>query len=130
MKIIKVKLGVRAKGRRISRKVLSRTHASGRTSSFSFDANGELVASIEALGNPTTFAYDKNGNRNSVTDPLQNLITYTYDYRGRATQQVDALRKSTILSYTATGCQSCGGGGEKLTSLTDAVVPRQALPTT
>jgi len=58
--------------------------------------------------------------RNSVNDPLQNATTYTYDYRGRPTQRVDALGKITAFSYVSTGCQSCGGGGEKLTSLTDA----------
>ena len=55
-----------------------------------------------------------------MTDPLQNVTTSTYDYRGRPTQQVDALKSITAFSYVATGCPSCGGGGEKLTSLTDA----------
>ena len=35
-------------------------------------------------------------------------------------QRVDASGKITAFSYTQTGCSSCGGGGEKLTSLTDA----------
>jgi RHS repeat-associated protein len=65
--------------------------------------------------------YDKNGNSSSITDPLQNVTTYAYDYKGRPTQKVDALGKITAFSYVATGCPSCGGGGEKLTSLTDAV---------
>ncbi len=121
MKIIKAKLGIRAKGRRISRNILSRTDASRRTSSFIYDADGQLTAAADPLGNSTSFAYDKNGNRNSVTDPLQNVTTYTYDYRGRSTQKVDALKKITSFSYVDTGCPSCGGGGEKLMSLTDAV---------
>jgi YD repeat-containing protein len=34
---------------------------------------------------------------------------------------VDALEKISSLNYVSTGCPSCGGGGEKLTSLTDPV---------
>ena len=100
--------------------VLSLTDALNNTTSFTYDADGQLTAAADPLGNAASFAYDKNGNRNSVTDPLQNVTTSTYDYRGRPTQQVDALKSITAFSYVATGCPSCGGGGEKLTSSTDA----------
>jgi RHS repeat-associated protein len=100
--------------------VLGLTDALSNTTSFTYDADGQLTAAADPLGNAASFAYDKNGNRNSVTDPLQNVTTSTYDYRGRPTQQVDALKNITAFSYVATGCPSCGGGGEKLTSLTDA----------
>ena len=101
--------------------VLSLTDALSNRTTFTYDADGQLTAAADPLGNSTSFAYDKNGNRNSVTDPLQNVTTSTYDYRGRPTQKVDALKKITSFSYVDTGCPSCGGGGEKLTSLTDAV---------
>ncbi len=100
--------------------VLGLTDALSNTTSFTYDADGQLTAAADPLGNTASFAYDKNGNRNSVTDPLQNVTTSTYDYRGRPTQKVDALKNITAFSYVATGCPSCGGGGEKLTSLTDA----------
>jgi RHS repeat-associated protein len=101
--------------------VLSLTDALNNTSSFSYNANSGLTAAADPLGNAISLTYDKDRNTKSVTDPLQNLTTYTYDYRGRPTRQVNALGKTTSFSYVATGCQSCGGGGEKLTSLTDPV---------
>jgi len=107
--------------RDISGNVLSLTDALQNTTTFVYDANGRLTAAADPLNNTSSFGYDKDGNRSSVTDPLQNVTAYTYDYRGRPTQKVDALGKITAFSYVATGCPSCGGGGEKLTSLTDAV---------
>ena len=101
--------------------ILSLTDALSNKTNFTYDADGQLTAAADPLGNPTSFAYDKNGNRHSVTDALQNPTTYTYDYRGRPTRKADALNKITYFSYVDTGCPSCGGGGEKLTSLTDAV---------
>ncbi len=101
--------------------VLSLTDALNNTTSFAYNADSQLTAAADPLGNAVSLTYDKNGNGNSVTDPLQNVTAYTYDYRGRPTQKVDALGKITAFSYVATGCPSCGGGGEKLTSLTDAV---------
>jgi RHS repeat-associated protein len=107
--------------RDISGNVLSLTDVFQNTTSFVYDAAGRLTAAADPLGNAASFAYDGNGNRNSITDPLQNVTTFTYNYRGRPTQKVDALGKITAFSYVPTGCPSCGGGGEKLTSLTDAV---------
>ena len=99
--------------------VLSLTDALNNTTSFAYDANAQLVAAVDPLGNTTTFTYDKNGNASTVTDPLQNSTSYTYNYRRRPTQKVDALGGKTLFGYVTTGCSSCNGGGEKLTSLTD-----------
>ncbi len=107
--------------RDISGNILSQADALGNTASFVYDADGRLTVTADPMGDTTNFAYDQDGNRSSVTDPLQNITAYTYDYKGRPTQMVDALGKITTYSYVATGCPSCGGGGEKLTSLTDPV---------
>jgi RHS repeat-associated protein len=106
--------------RDVSGNVLSLTDAVS-TFNFTYDADNQLTAAADPLGNAASFAYDGNGNRNSITDPMQNVTTFTYNYRGWPTQKEDALGKITAFSYVPTGCQSCGGGGEKLTSLTDAV---------
>jgi RHS repeat-associated protein len=101
--------------------VLSLKDALNNTTSFVYDADSQLTASADPLGDTASFTFDRNGNRSSVTDPMQNLTTYTYNHRGLPTQRTDALGKITAFSYVDTGCPSCGGGGEKLTSLTDAV---------
>ncbi len=107
--------------RDMSGNILSLQDVLNHTFNFTYNAAGQLTAAADPLGNVTSFSYDSNANRNSITDPNQNATSYTYNYRGRPTQTVDALGKTTAYSYLATGCPSCGGGGEKLTSLTDAV---------
>jgi RHS repeat-associated protein len=107
--------------RDISGNILSWMDAVNDSISFLYDVDGRLTRTADLLGNVASFAYDGNGNRNWVKDPLGNITTYTYNYRGWPTQKVDALTKFTNFFYGETGCSSCGGGGEKLTSLTDAV---------
>ncbi len=101
--------------------ILTVTDALDHTTSFAYDNSGELVTSItDHLTNSTVFGYDPNGNINSVTDPVGNPPTgYTYNYRGQLTKITDAHGEETIFSYTTTGCFSCNGGGEKLTSVED-----------
>ncbi|MHC1727566.1 MAG: RHS repeat domain-containing protein [Syntrophobacteraceae bacterium] len=56
-----------------------------------------------------------------ITDPKQNNTLYSHNFRGLPTQRTDAHGAITTFAYGGTGCSSCNGGGEKLTSLTDDV---------
>ncbi len=64
------------------------THISGTMSrSFEqrFDADGHLLASVDALGGVTRLERDAYGNVLSHTDAQGNITTYQYDARGRTT---------------------------------------------
>ena len=86
---------------------------------FLYDAAGQLTTVTDPLGNVTAFAYDNNGNRILTSDPLQNNTTSAYNYRGQTTEITDALGARITMAYGGSGCGTCGGGGEKITSLTD-----------
>ncbi len=100
--------------------VLTRTDALGKITNLVYDDLGQLETVIDPLGNPVAFEYDENGNRKKITDALHNPTYFTYNYRGQPTTRADALGKLTQFTYVSTGCATCSGGGEKLTSLTDA----------
>jgi len=92
----------------------------GNITRFEYDGFNRLTKIIDPLGNVTRYAYDSNGKRTSVTDANGNATYFEYNYRGQATRVTDALRNVTNFTYGGTGCPSCGGGIDKLTSLTDA----------
>ena len=119
----------------------SSTDPSGATTTFSYDVMGNLLGKADALGNitsyeyddryrlsgvtdsmgsATSYAYDFRGNKTGETDANGNITRYEYDDQGRLVKTVDALGSATTYSYRATGCASCGGGTDKITSLTDA----------
>ncbi|MGD9972273.1 MAG: RHS repeat-associated core domain-containing protein [Desulfatirhabdiaceae bacterium] len=50
----------------------------GRTTSFGYDAEGNMTSRHDA-GGDTIFTYDANGNLLNKTDPLNNVWQYTYD---------------------------------------------------
>ncbi len=99
--------------------VLSQTVA-GKTTTFEYDNRNRLTKTTDPLGNITSYTYDPMGNRISTTDANGNTTTYKYNYQGQVTEVKDALGKVTSFAYTSTGCTSCGGGVDKLASLTDA----------
>jgi RHS repeat-associated protein len=70
--------------------------------------------------NVNTYGYDNNGNLSSVIDPEQHETKHQHRYDGQVSKTTDARLKETIFTYGGTGCSSCGGGGDKLTGLTDA----------
>lgn len=100
--------------------MLTNTDAAGRTTTFTYDGMNRLGSVTDPLGNVTTYAYDKLGRRVSQTDANGNTTTYKYNYKGQMIEAKDALGNTTTYTYGATGCPSCGGGVDKLTSLTDA----------
>lgn len=100
--------------------VLTRTDALGNVTRFQYDAMNRLTKITDALGGVNSYSYDANGNRITETDANGNTTTYQYNYRGQAVKSTDAMGNSTVFTYGATGCASCGGGVDKLTSVTDA----------
>ena len=111
----------------ISGNLLSRVDPLGHTATFTYDANGNLKTGSATLINDagssseltSSFEYDPNGNVNRVTDPLARITRLVSNFRGQMTQKTDALNATVHFAYGAAGCASCGGGGEKLTSVTD-----------
>jgi RHS repeat-associated protein len=92
----------------------------GNMTTFEYNVLNQLVNVTDQQGNATTYTYDAKGNRTSVTDPKGNVSTYEYSFNSQPIRVTDALGSVTTYTYGGAGCQSCGGGTDKLTSVTDA----------
>ncbi|MGA8367491.1 MAG: RHS repeat-associated core domain-containing protein [Candidatus Acidiferrales bacterium] len=104
--------------------VESVTDQLGRTTNYSYDANGnvtsinrtagtlsattsftydptfsQLTSLIDPLNNTTSFTIDASGNTTSITDPLSHQTTFTFDSEGRPLTAVDPLSHSTQFAY-------------------------------
>lgn len=103
---------------------------STRSTGLQYDALAQLIQITQGDATPliTEFDYDGVGNRNYVIDAEQNETTFEHNSEGQVTKITNILNPGTpeeqlldtLLDYTGAGCPSCGGGGEKLKSLTDA----------
>jgi YD repeat-containing protein len=51
------------------------------SSSFTYDAAGNVLTTTDALGAVTSYTYDENGNVLTTTDPLGNVVSRTYGSR-------------------------------------------------
>ena len=82
-------------------------NAGGITTGQTFDNNWRVLTKIQAEGSSvaatTTFGYDANGNVTSVKDPRNNTTTTTYDNRNRKTQETDPLLQLTKWFYDSVG---------------------------
>ncbi|HEX7153857.1 MAG TPA: Ig-like domain-containing protein [Thermoanaerobaculia bacterium] len=74
-----------------------------RTTTYTYDANFNLLTRTDALGKTWTFTYDANGNVTSEKDPLGNLVKKNWDARGRLLNITDALNQVKTFAYDATG---------------------------
>ena len=100
--------------------VLAQTDTAGKTTTYTYDSQNHPLSVTDPLGNITKYTYDLKGNKTSQTDANGNVTQYGYDDQDHLVTTVDALGNATTYAYGATGCASCGGGADKLTSLTDA----------
>jgi RHS repeat-associated protein len=100
--------------------MLSQTDALNNTTTYEYNDLNRLVDVTDPEGDETSYAYDADGNKTSVMDPEGNVTSYEYNYNKQPVTVTDALGNITMYTYGNTGCQSCGGGTEKLTSVTDA----------
>lgn len=68
-----------------------------------YDAEGRLVATIDASGLRTEFDNDVAARRQVITDRIGRVETYEYDERGNLTGKVDALGQRTSYTHDARG---------------------------
>ena len=71
------------------------------TTSFEYDAKGQLTTVTDPLGHETTLTYTSAGLVGTVTDAQNHATTYEYDARGNRTSIVDALNHQTTFEYDA-----------------------------
>jgi RHS repeat-associated protein len=60
----------------------------------------QLATVIDPLQHTTTYGFDAAGNLTSVTDPLQHQSTFAYNAAGQLTSTTDGLQHSTTFGYT------------------------------
>ncbi len=84
----------------------------GNSTTMTYDGAGNLITRTQPLiGDITYSGYDYRGNPARVIDPNGNMTTYTYDASGRVLT-VKALGDTvpTQYVYVQAGCTTCGGG--------------------
>jgi len=86
------------------------TDALNQTTTFQYDANGNLTKTIDPLLNETTITYNSFGQPETVTDPLLNTTQFEYDTEGNLIATEDSLGNQTARAYDAVS---------RLISLTD-----------
>lgn len=69
---------------------LTKKTEGGITSTYSYDALGQIITASDALGNTITFTYTPKGDVETVTDPNGNASTYSYDPVGNLKTMTDA----------------------------------------
>ena len=100
--------------------LISITDAKGAVTQFIYDAGNRLIKSIDPNGHPTLYSYDANGNKLSNTDANGNTTKYEYNSRNQLIKTTDAIGSFTTYVYGGSTCPSCGGGADKIGSITDA----------
>lgn len=83
------------------------TDSEGDATAWTFNTAGQLTSRTLAYGTPqaatTSFAYDANGNLSSVTDPDGNVTIYTYNAQNGETSMTDPLGHEQTMTYNAQG---------------------------
>jgi YD repeat-containing protein len=77
------------------------TGASPQTTSFAYNANGDVVSVTDAAGNATSFQYDANGNEVWRQDTLGNVVTRTYGTRNQLLTETRV--EASALTFTTNG---------------------------
>ncbi|WP_119328972.1 RHS repeat domain-containing protein [Cysteiniphilum halobium] len=78
---------------------LTTSTVNGVTTTYSYDAKGNIASETDASGNKTQYLNYVNGQPQTVIDPNGNSTTYTYDYRGLVLTKTDAKGNVTKYSY-------------------------------
>jgi len=84
-------------------RMTQRINASGDATSFTYDANGNLLTAADPLGNTTTQTYNALNQLVKSLDPLGAVTTYTYDIQGNLTSEVDPRGLPTTSTYDGFG---------------------------
>ncbi len=69
------------------------------TTSFEYDAVGNLIHLTDKMGNPTSYSFDLVGRQVRVTDALSNDTNYTFDDRNNLIALQDANGNTTHFEY-------------------------------
>ena len=88
-----------AMGNRTQEDVKDPSNQLSRTRSRAFDALNRLYQDIGAQNQTTTYAYDANGNLTGITDPLNRTTGNTYDALNRLIRITDPNAGQTMLAY-------------------------------
>ncbi len=83
--------------------LISKTDPQGNVTSYSYDANHNLIAKDEPGIGTSTFAYDVSGNMISSTDVTGNPTTYTYNGFGQVTSTTSTSGETTTYTYDEQG---------------------------
>ena len=73
------------------------------TTSYGYDAQGNLVTMTDSANNSTTLVYDKLGRKTSMSDPDKGNWSYVYNGFGELIEQTDAKGQKSELSYDVRG---------------------------
>ncbi|WP_142173637.1 DNRLRE domain-containing protein [Streptomyces sp. SLBN-134] len=74
------------------------------TTTYEYDAHGQLTKAVDANGNPTTNSeFGPTGYPATITDALGASATFVYDERGQVREVTDALGKKTTQTYDTFG---------------------------
>lgn len=96
-------------------RLLKATYSDGRTVSYEYDSNGNIIKETDSKIGITTYAYDSDNYFTQATLPDKTIVQYTYD-------QVTKLRSQRILT-TPSGVKTTTKfvfSGNRLVSETDA----------
>ncbi len=104
-------------------RVISQTKAAGTaseaTTSFVYDASGNILSTTDPLNNITTFTYDDQGNPLTKTDALSQTTTWTYNALNEVTSVTDPLDREMTLAYDGEGnLTSTTSPGGRVTTFT------------
>jgi RHS repeat-associated protein len=85
-------------------KGVSTSTAGDYTTTYTYDAYGELKTATDADQHTTTYSgFDPNGYPQTTTDALQHSSTVAYDARGQVTSATDELGHTTTQAYDVYG---------------------------
>ena len=69
------------------------------TTTYAYNAAGDLLTVTDALANVTTLTFDSLGRKISMTDPDMGYWSYTYDANGNLSTQTDAKGQVITFAY-------------------------------
>ena len=90
---------------------------------FLYDADGRLLAVMDAEGGNTSQTYDASGNVASVKDAVGGTTSYSYDSMNRVTEIVNAIGATSTYTYNGEGllAESRNAKGDRTSYEYDAV---------
>jgi RHS repeat-associated protein len=79
--------------------LVSRTDPLGHATTYTYDANSNKTSQTDAAGRTTSYSYDADNELTKVTQPDGTVMTYSYDGDGNQTSQNNAAGQVTTYTY-------------------------------